>query len=61
MTADDPATCEILGGHSLRLRAVALALRGPPLQWLLPTLCAKPNAVEIVPGVYHAVKPKLGK
>ena len=42
MTADNPATCEILGGHSLRLRAVALALRGPPLQLMLPTLCAKP-------------------
>jgi len=23
---------KILGGHSLRLRAIALALRGPPLQ-----------------------------
>src|SRR5438552_278089 len=32
MTADDPATCYIVGGHSLRLRAIALALRGPPLQ-----------------------------
>ena len=27
------AICEIAGGHFLRLRAIALALRGPPLQW----------------------------
>ena len=33
MTADDLADLEIVGGHKLRLRAVALALRGPPLQW----------------------------
>ena len=33
MTADDVAGLEIVGGHSLRLRAIALALRGPPLQW----------------------------
>src|SRR5213593_1954870 len=29
MTADSPATCNIAGGHFLRLRAAALALRGP--------------------------------
>jgi len=33
MTADSPATCDIAGGHLLRLRAIALALRGPPLQY----------------------------
>ena len=33
MTADNTAICEIAGGHFLRLRAIALALRGPPLQW----------------------------
>ncbi len=34
MTADDPTICDIAGGHFLRLRAIALALRGPPLQLL---------------------------
>ena len=32
MTADDVTGLKIAGGHSLRLRAIALALRGPPLQ-----------------------------
>jgi hypothetical protein len=27
-------TWKIAGGHKLRLRAIALALRGPPLQWI---------------------------
>src|SRR5437667_12836972 len=31
MTADDPGIGKIVGGHVLRLRAVAFALRGPPL------------------------------
>src|SRR5439155_22789623 len=42
MTADNTAICEIAGGHFLRLRAIALALRGPPLQWPFSTFCAKP-------------------
>jgi hypothetical protein len=32
MTADDVRVYKIVGGHKLRLRAIALALRGPPLQ-----------------------------
>src|SRR5438094_1885519 len=32
MTADNYQVFEIVRGHLLRLRAVALALRGPPLQ-----------------------------
>jgi len=28
VTADNPATCDIAGGHLSRLRAIALALRG---------------------------------
>ena len=43
MTADNTAICEIAGGHFLRLRAIALALRGPPLQWPFSTFCAKPR------------------
>src|SRR5438132_14369476 len=42
MTADNTAICEIAGGHFLRLRAIALALRGPPLQWPFSTFSAKP-------------------
>jgi len=34
MTAGDVASWWIVGGLILRLRAVALALRGPPLQCL---------------------------
>jgi hypothetical protein len=37
MTADNPATCNMAGGHLWRLRAIALALRGPPLQSLMST------------------------
>jgi len=32
MTADNLETCGIVGGHKLWLRAIALALRGPPQQ-----------------------------
>jgi len=41
---------ESVGGHKLRLRAIALALRGPPLQPLTVTLTsfykASPIAAE---------------
>jgi hypothetical protein len=36
MTADDLLACNIVGGHKLRLRATALALRGPPLLFKTP-------------------------
>src|SRR5205809_5958150 len=40
MSAGNPAVRNIVGGHLLRLRAIALALRRPPLQlrkWLILT------------------------
>ena len=33
MTAHKTAILQIAGGHFLRLRAIVLALRGPPLQF----------------------------
>jgi len=49
MTADNTAICEIAGGHFLRLRAIALALRGPPLQWPFSTF----RADGVVPKGNH--------
>ncbi|PYS00239.1 MAG: hypothetical protein DMG15_29140 [Acidobacteria bacterium] len=54
MTADNTAICEIAGGHFLRLRAIALALRGLPLQWPFSTFCAKPMT-RISTGAFVAV------
>jgi len=35
MSADNLAVWKIVGGHSLRLRPIGLALRRPPLQLFL--------------------------
>jgi hypothetical protein len=47
MTADDLLPRNIVGGHSLGLRAIALALRGPPLQ--LPSVFEREIAMETRP------------
>src|SRR5215510_3489803 len=66
MTAGSPATCHIAGGHWLRLRAIALALRGlrlraialalrrPPLQ-LRRILQARVNRLD-----EHVRSPRAG-
>ena len=46
MTAGDLAKCWIVGGPILRLRAVALALRGPPLQCGYPGSLNARNSAE---------------
>src|SRR5436309_4988290 len=55
MTAGDPANCWIAGGHFLRLRATALALRGPPLQlhrcYVSLGLYISPNTELFCPSV----------
>ena len=55
MSADSPAICDIVRGHYLRLRAAALALRGPRLQLLnfLDLEIIKPD--RAMRGIFVAV------